>query len=190
MNRKTSAWMLLEKEESEGFKVEGAVFDTLKEIFSRYDGTNKDAVDAEAHFASVDQVLKDMGFEYNRSLDDYEYRYDINRGVTVRFLGSNLLSASLLVRKISCFHYCLIHESVSDIMRYPVKMMLVRGTNHMFMRWRYDKDTYINYEPTSNQLGVPDDCYTTNMHSVFECDEGIHRSQVYYHLGTEWPGHS
>jgi len=76
---------------------------------------------------TIDEILKDMGFSFQENIL-------LNRG-----LKNN--------KEIDCDNCVVLYLAIADILNLPLKA--VRAPEHIFVRWHFDKDNYVNWETTS-----------------------------------------
>lgn len=94
---------------------------------------------AAATLKTIDALLKSAGYTYK---------------------SEDLLSAGLRTRTIDCDLYSTLYLSIAETLNLPLKT--VGMPRHMFVRWKFDDGSYLNWEATSG-FEAKDDYYITKM---------------------------
>jgi tetratricopeptide (TPR) repeat protein len=93
----------------------------LDKPFSEY--TKKESLSV---LKTIDKVIKDKGFEYQKT---------------------TLLNQCLKTKRLDCKHYSTIYLTIADVLKLPLNAVIV--PSHIFIRWHFDENNYINWETTN-----------------------------------------
>lgn len=126
----TIAHDFLDIEAAAGLNVTSSDYQTLDDIINeakkrikvKPEYTKEEAM---AVLQTIDKILKDKGFVV---------------------LVNDLLSEGLRNKKIDCDNYSVIYLGIADVLDLPLKA--ASAPAHVFIRWHFDKDRYINWETT------------------------------------------
>ena len=134
------AFVALDIEKQEGFKVNDSALVILKEIYSVMD----------KKVIIPNTVDKDKALEICIAMSNIlETDFGISYGVTL------LLSEGLMEKKLDCNYYSILFYTYLKNKNQKPGLILTPG--HMFLRWYYNSDEYINYETTAKVLYSDDD---------------------------------
>jgi tetratricopeptide (TPR) repeat protein len=99
------------------------IYEAQKRIKVKSKYTEEEAIDV---LETIGEIFKNKGFKSKENL---------------------LLNQGLKTKKIDCDNYSVIYLGIADVLNLPLKA--VRAPGHVFIRWHFDKDNYINWETTN-----------------------------------------
>lgn len=104
------------------------IVEAQKRIEVKPEYTKVEAIDV---LKTIDDTLKDMGFEYQ---------------------SNPLLNHGLKTKQINSNHYSAIYLAIADTLKLPLKV--VNASGHVFVRWHFDDGKYVNWETTNAEGNI------------------------------------